>query len=206
VRNKYSGDDVKARLSGTIIRYKKVPYLCEVENSSHLSLYSLEGQGLAVRVESNDPDVDISSLHLGYVNIDIPDYSLAVYLKREPLRQYRQGIDLSRLTQFPLRSGCGPLHHKVLMCKGLVDNELNRYPTLEQAINKITKKSYYSVALSRDVAIKREDHRAKVYVKDIEVGYLTLGTNIVTIPKGENYSKYACHFLNEIEGWVIDDV
>jgi hypothetical protein len=205
MNNKYTGEDVKARLSGTILRYRGVPVLCEVSTDNILTLFSLEGGGgIVAQVQPDDRDVDISSLTLGFVNIDHPDYRLAVYLKREPLRQYRQGVELARLTQTVLRNGMTNVHHKILQSKGIVECVLDRYPSFEHAVLLITKKNFHSVALSKNVAIKRDGELLKVYVKTDEVGYIRLGEKKLIVPKTEN-SFYSMYFLSEITGWVITE-
>lgn len=204
MRNKYNGDDLKARLGGTVLRYKNVPYMCEVEGQN-LSLYNLENGTLQARIEPDDPFLDISSLTLGFMNLEHPDYKMAVYLKREPFRQYRQGVDLSRLTQTILRNGLsGPIHWKYLQCKGLLDCVLERYPSFSEAVEKITKKGFYSVALSKNVAVKREGELLKVFVKTDEVGYIRMGDKKVILPKTDQSGIHA-FFLSQVYGWIVTE-
>jgi len=203
VRNKYKGDDIQGRLGNTVIRYKDHPYFCVVEHTT-LCLYDMHSGSLSVRVEPDDPFIDISSVPLGYVNIDQSDYKLAVYLKREGRRQFKQGVELGHLTQTPLRNGMGQLHWQHLKCKGLVDCILGKYPSFEQAVNNISKRGYHSVALSNNVAIKRENDTLKVFVKTDEVGFIKLGTNRLVMPKIDNSYVNIC-YLNEIKGWEITE-
>lgn len=204
MRNKYNGDDLKARLGGTILRYKNIPYMCEVEGQN-LSLYNLETGSLQVRIEPDDQNLDISSLTLGFINIEHPDYKMAVYLKREPFRQYRQGVDLSRLTQVVLRDKLtSPIHFKYLQCKGLLDCVLDRYPSFIEAMEKITRKGFYSVALSKNVAIKREGELLKVFVKSDEVGYIRMGDKKVILPKTDQSGIHA-FFLSQVYGWIVTE-
>lgn len=203
MRNKYRGKDIRDRLGGTIVRHKGHPYLCEADDDGSVALYSLEGLGLIARIDPIDnEELDISSLTLGYVNIDHPDYKLAVYLKREPTRQFKQCVEVSRLSQVPLKNGLSNIHHKIILGKGLVDCVLNRYPTFDQAMMMITKRGFASVAISKDIAIKRETDLLKVYLKTDEVGYMKLGTKKLIIPE-TNISYYASLFLSEIKDWEI---
>lgn len=200
MRQKYKGDDIKSRLDNTVIRYKNHPYFCSVEGTI-LGLHGLAGEGLIVRVDPDDPFIDISSLTLGYVNLD-GDLKCAVYLKREANRQYKQGVDLGRLTQFVLKGSGQAVNALYFRCKGLVDCVLDKYPTLDQATMMISKKGYTSVALSRNVAVKREDDLLKVYVKTDEVGYIKMGTTRLVVPKVES-SFVNNYFLREITGWDL---
>jgi hypothetical protein len=205
MRNKYKGEDIKARLGGTIIRYKGIPVKVEVQDLGQLALFSLEGHGLiASNVDPEDVNIDISSLTLGYLNIDHPDYKLAVYLKREPARQYRQGIDVQRLTQTVLRSNGAGVHPKILEGKCLVDCVANNYPSFSQAMKLLVEKGFFSVALSRDVAVQREYDKLKVFVKEIEVGYVRMGTKKVIVPTTDT-SCYAIFFLSDIKDWDIQE-
>jgi hypothetical protein len=154
-------------------------------------------------VDHDDRDLDISSLTLGYVNVEDPGHKLAVYLKREALRQFRQGVDIGRLTQFVLRPGVPQVTPKVLYCQGFVDCVTGKYPTVSEALSKIINKSFFSVAVSRNVALKKDGDLIKVFVKDDEVGYMQPNMlKIVKVPKTDT-SRYAMFFLNEVEGWKV---
>lgn len=203
MRNKYKGDDIQGRLGNTVIRYKNHPYFCQVEHTT-LCLYDMHTGSLSARVEPDDPFIDISSVPLGFVNIEHPDYKLAVYLKREGRRQFKQGVELSHLTQLPLRNGTGQLHWSHLKCKGLVDCVVGNYPSFDQALLMISKRGFHSVALSKDVAVKREGDTLKVYVKTDEVGFMKLGTSRVIMPKIDNSYINIC-YLNEIKGWEVTE-
>lgn len=199
MRNKYVGDDIRSRLSGTVIRYKRRPFFCEVDDSC-LMLYSLVDHSLQARVQPDDEFIDISSLPLGYINIDHPDYKSAIYLMREPFRQYKQGVDLSRLAQFPL--GTGVVHWKYLQSAGLVNCVLGEYPTYDEAVERITKEQYRSVAIDRDIALKREKDTLNVYLKNLEVGHIKLGSDTVVIHKN-GMTSFAKDILEEIKGWKV---
>ncbi|QIG73028.1 hypothetical protein EVB99_037 [Rhizobium phage RHph_N3_19] len=202
MRQKYKGDDIKGRLHNTIIRYKEHPYMCNTEGTV-IGLHDISSGNLVLQVDSDDENLDISSINIGFVNIYSPDLKLCVYLKREPLRQFKQGIVLELLTQKVLRAGSGGLSKSALMCRGFVDAVLGRFPTYNEALKMITKDSWHSVALSRDIAIKRENELLKVYIKDTEVGYIRLSeTNKLIVPKNAQ-SYYHVLLLEDIRGWSV---
>jgi hypothetical protein len=204
MRNKYKGEDVKARLGSTVIRWKNHPYFCEVDGGGLIHLFNLDGMSTVVaQIEPDDPDLDISSLTLGYVNIGHPDYKCAIYLKREAYRQYKQGVDLGKLTQVVLRQGWGPIGWQHLRCKSLVDCVMGNYPSYQEAVDLITKMKHYSVAVSRDVALKKEGEQLKVFLKDTEVGYVNLKDRTKVYVPDTDTSMFAVFFLSEIKGWEI---
>jgi len=205
MRQKYKGDDVRARLHGTIIRWKGLPYCCDVASGdATIGLQDIANGNLIGRVESDDIDLDISSINIGYVNIIDPDYKMAVYLKREPLRQFKQGLSIDHLTQKTLRNSVSSVPKQKIMSRGFVDAVIGKFPSVKEAIDLISKKGWYSVAVSRDVALKRENDLLKVYIKDTEVGYMKLGTDRLIVPKTEQ-SYYHIIWLNDISGWEVSE-
>lgn len=204
MRNKYKGDDIRSRLHGTIIRYKEVPYLADVDSTGTIGLLDLVKGDLILRVEPDDPFIDISSIPLGYLNFTNSKHKTAVYLKREPLRRYKQGVEVGYLTQKALNEE-GAVSIKSLSCQGLIDCVLNKYPKLDEALSMITKDSWSSVALSRDIAIYRKGPDIMVFIKDEEVGSFRLGTNKVRIQKS-TLSFVNKQILEKINGWEVIEV
>jgi len=201
MKQRWKGDDVKARLHGTIIRYKSHPYLCGVDGHS-INLIDLQTGSTVGTVDSDDDLLDVSSVPLGYVNIVHPDYKLCVYLKRDPLRRFKQGVEVDILTQKILRDGWSPISRDIIRSKSLVDTILGRFPSYKEALDFITKKGFHSVALSRDIALKREGELLKVYLKESEVGYIRLGTDRVIVPKTDQ-SYYHILLLEDLHGWEV---
>jgi hypothetical protein len=204
MRNKYKGDDVRSRLHGTIIRFKNHPYLVDVEpGTSSLGLHDLESGDLVVRVEPDDPNIDISSLPLGYVNLE--KLKIAVYIKREPLRRFKQGVVIQDLTQRSL-SDEGSIGLRHVHGKGLVDCVINRYPTMDKALLNITRDGWKSVAIDRDIAFKRTGSTLSVFLKDEEVGIMKLGSNRVTIKKTD-VSWVHKELLEKVKTWeVVEEI
>jgi hypothetical protein len=202
MRQKYKGKDVIDRLHNTVIRYKSHPYLCTVDSSGVICLNDLTNGNLCHKVSAEDEDLDISSINIGYVNIADPDYRMAVYLKREPARRFKQGIEFERLTQKTLKVGVSVVSPSKLGGRGFVDAVLGNFPSLQKALNDITKNGWASVALSRDVALMRDKELLKVYLKDDEVGFMRLGTTEVMVPKTE-LSWYHAFLLEGIKEWKV---
>lgn len=202
MRQKYKGDDVRSRLHGTIIRYKNIPYYCAVGEGNVLHLSDLSTGNLIATVDHDDVDIDISSIPLGFVNLDNPNYKICVYLKREPYRKYKQGVCLEALTQTVLSSSKGIIGPDRLRCNGLVKTVEGKFPSLSQAIDLITKGGWTSVAISRNIAIFRQDSILKIYFDEKEVGWMKLGTKVVNIPKSE-FSYFYVDQLKLVADWNV---
>ena len=154
------------------------------------------------RVVHDDPELDISSLDLGYVNIQNP-VACAVYLARTGARRYKQGIDLNALSYavlVPPGLSFG-VSGEMMFCQGFLDAYEGKYPSLKEAI-KLIGAGARSVALSTDVAVMRDKDLFKVFIKGDEVGWMKAGTTIVNVPKTDT-SWLSTYFLERIEGWKI---
>lgn len=202
MRNKYRGQDIRARLENTIIRYNGKPYLCGCEGET-IVLYDIISKAVMHKKNPDDPGLDVSSIDLGYVNILVPR-ECAVYLIRNPVRQYRQGVDLraleyDALTPPKYRFG---VDHGYMNCQGFLDSYEGKFPSFKKAIKNL-EEGALSVALSKDVAILKDaDGVLKVYFKQQEVGWIRPGTNKVLLPKTET-SWITLFNLNMIEGWEV---
>ena len=202
MRNKYRGQDIRSRLENTIIRYNGKPFLCGVDGET-IILYDLISRAVMHRKNPDDPGLDVSSIDLGYMNLEIPR-KCAVYLRRNPVRQYRQGVDLRALDYEALtlpKHGFG-VSYEYMNCQGFIDSYNGKFPTFKKAIAMITVEGWYSVALSKDIAILRDNDVFKVNFKGNEVGWGRIGTNKVLVPKTE-VSWVTVFNLNLVEGWEV---
>jgi hypothetical protein len=181
MRNKYKGEDLKNRLHGTIIRYRGFPYFADIRDQT-VRLNDLVNGTLFAQVEPDNPDLDISSVPLGYVNLT--KHKIATYVRREPLRRYKQGVDINYVSQKALNED-GALSNQYLMGQEIVDCIMDKYPPLKVALNMITKDGWSSVAISRCVALRRKGGIVSVYLKDSVAGTLKLGTNTVVIKRDD---------------------
>jgi hypothetical protein len=185
MRNKWRGQDIRARLGDTVIRYDGRPYYCTVDGEQ-IVLHDLISRQIIHRKTPDDPGLDVSSLDLGYVNLEVP-HRAAVYLERLPSRRYRQGVDFNNLRYTPLvnagrRFGVESSH---MWCQGFVDSHMGVFPSFKKSVSLLTDGKAHSVAMSKQVALKREDGSFKVYIQTEEVGWIKAGTSTVIIPKTE---------------------
>lgn len=210
MRNKYVGQDVRARLSGTYIRWRGNPYYCEVDqNGDSIALYSLVDGSMTVRVSSDDPDLDISSLDLGYVNTS-KRYKCCVYFQRNPYRRYKQGVEPQSLSTFPRSSNYGPgdIPAHGINSEEFYDSMCGKFPAYKVALSMITSPAtkYESVALSRDVAVQKDKDMLRVWIKKDQVAFIKLSdSNRVYIPKTELSWVHELILSSACSSWVLEE-
>lgn len=186
MRNKYKGQDIRARLGGTILRYKGIPYYCEAEGEI-IALHDIVDKRLIARVSPDDQQLDISSLTLGYFNIK----DKAVHAARQPHRRYKQGVDIYSLQYKVAGAERTRFEADQMFCKGFVDGIMGHYPTLLGGIEALTKlKTHTSIAISQDVAIALGKSALMIFIKGDEAGWIVGGTEktavpVAVIPKSE---------------------
>lgn len=205
MRNKWRGADIRARLGSSVIRYQGHPYFCEVEGEQ-IVLMDMVTRQTVHRKLPDDPGLDVSSLDLGYVNLEVPG-RMAVYLERTPARRYRQGVDLNALRYTPLttsgrRMGVEGSH---MWCKGFIDSHQGIFPRFNQAIDLLSSGKAASVALSKQVAILRDGDIYKVFLQHEEAGWIRSGEKIVRVPKGD-LSWVTIQALESVsKEWIIQE-
>ena len=177
MQNKYIGADLAGRLHGTVVRYRGNAFFCAVDGPE-IELRTLTNDRVYARIRPEDPDLDISSLPLGFVN-----YSrerTVVHIRREPVRRYKQGVDPQAMTYVNLNPK-KLVRGEVFKDQGFQENIANKYPNFEQALKMITssRDNWDSIALSRDVALLKDAGTIKVFISTDEVGFIRLasGTN-----------------------------
>ena len=88
--------DAAMRLAGTIVRYEGTPvYVSDFDGSTAFLGRPMEPDKYNYEfwmIDANDRNLDISSIPLGYININDPVFAL-----RGAHRSQRQGVDVSRL-------------------------------------------------------------------------------------------------------------
>lgn len=169
MRNKYAGADLVGRLHGTVVRYKGIALYCQVDGGD-LVLRTLTNDRMYARITPDDPELDISSLPLGFVNFSARQF--AVHIRRDPVRRYKQCVDPQAMTYTSLSSR----HHaagEVFKDPGFQENISNTFPNFKQALTQVSK-TWESIALSRDVALFRQANVVKVHIGTDEVGFIRL--------------------------------
>ena len=208
MKPKYLDQDIRQRLEGGIIFYNGLPhYVTNARSGSSrpLSLVPLtDMNGEPFNVSLDDDLLDISSQKLGYVN----HRNNAYYLSRIPVRRYKQSLCLNSLEIFsPSQnasvynagngSGNSGLARDILFGLSAHHMFTNSYPSSKGAIKQLQSGSVNSIALSRNVAVTRNDFGVcHVWYKSQNVGYLD-SKGMVKIPEDE-MSFVVSNHLKEI--------
>ena len=192
------GHDLETRLGGSIFMYKGIPYRMSYE-SGIIRTNDIRDGSVGPKISPSDPDVDISSIELGYVNTygvgdsdqNYPDRT-AVFVTRLPYKQWKQGIHPTNVQLFAVDGDYISWgKESLLYSKGFAEMCMGQYPRMSLAL---TLRPGESVALSKDIAIKKSDVEVTgVYYKCKPVGYFDRrGTKFV--PSGS------------LPEWFIDEV
>jgi len=178
--------DLQDRLHGTYCRYDGKLYYVTVESKDVIVLYDSVSQRPKLNINPSDPNFDISSLEVGYMNLDQKEMAQlgvesnggVLYLMRYPQRRYRQGVTPECLSAYrienmdisPFRTG------SLLRTAGFRKSIEGDFPSFNEALDDKSAE----VALSRDLAIKKTDSGlVLVYYKMVNIGWTLPGDNIV---------------------------
>lgn len=208
MRAKYLPQDTSTRLHGGVCYYKNNPYRISVLGQTQLQLIPINQNktdypNLLISVD--DPDLDVSSPKLGYINSN----KTAIYFVRTAARKYNQAVGPHNLTNYVLGAsgllGNGGGLADLFYSKAGEDMFLNNYPTYKEVLGVFNKTSQVvSRAISRNIALVKTPSSIDIYYKFDKVGSLVErnGATVAVIPSGEHawiISKY----LEEFD-WVIE--
>lgn len=127
--NYLSPEDLRMRLSGCLVRYKGRPVTTSSHNMTLLISDVLTGEN--AQIKHDDPDLDISSPPLGYVNDDRMSY----YVARYPLRRQKQGVNSENTYQRAEgKEELGEEQTLQVHWSGIGECVLNDYPTLSDTL------------------------------------------------------------------------
>lgn len=156
-----STEEAQLRLQNCVFLYGDDVVLCrEVmgpNNDIRLRLLKFpEEVWMEDDIKLSDPKLQYKTLNLGYV--DLGHY--ATYLKRIPVRRYKQGLCRENVNLSPGPSGGRPDWAATLKSKGFREMLHNQYPTISEAYKRLKEdEDVYSVAIHRKFAIARDKFR-----------------------------------------------
>lgn len=177
MRCKYLPQDLEQRLGGGVAFYNKEPVKVIIEGGK-IRLFTFPDLIPIKYIQESDELFDISAPRLGYVNYDRE----AIYVSRRPERRYKQTLTFGPL-QFS--NSTGFYEGDLFECKAFKRMLMNDYPSLNEAMTMLSSK-YSSVAITRDLAIKRNQSTGRFHlcVKGKTVGKLSADTRTFEIKKG----------------------
>lgn len=177
--------DLVDRLHNTICRYKGKACLVSVMSRVELVLTDpTNGKRIEV-IKPSDPDFDISSPEIGYVNYrNSKGENIVYFLERNPNRKYRQGLYAEACTVWSISGQLcqigGSETVRLFKSQGLVDCIEGKYPTFREALMSIRMGSLDPIAISRDIAL--DPMRCGVtiiYCHGNDIGYIPLGSTTI---------------------------
>lgn len=161
-----NASDASLRLRHTIIRWRgRFFYVSDVLPEA-LLVWGMKEPEDKYLLHYNDPNIDVSSIPLGYINAEVP-----YYLLRSPIRSQRQGVEVSRLRPFcPTRQRTVSVSPVPAFLAAIVDClQDHQYPTLAEAMTRPQ-----GAAVSKNWAVVDPSSKKgvvfTVYHKDTAVG------------------------------------
>lgn len=195
---KYLPRDYNQKLHGCLVTYKNRVYMCRVDEDNHEILtLSLLGGKPQLKISACDDDLDIHSVSLGFFN---HSGKYAMYVKRIPYRQTRQGVTTNNVTVEGLTDdGLIPTNNTNLIDKGAQDGFDGRYPNLSEVQSMFSDPEYRSIAMSIDVAITR---KGVVYYRGQRAGVYDFSKNEIHVPNAA-FSQMMSKFLSSYSWSVV---
>ena len=156
-------DEVVTRLRGSVIMYGRRPVrVFDIGHDRELHVHFLR-TGKRKVLQIDDPKISLELPKLGYVNTR----QGAIYLKRKPVRLYKQGLVSGNV----LTVGSVNVE-EMLSSKNLSDMLQRRYPSMEEAIRSSSNNPFRAkpIAFSLDLAVQGKN----LFYRGKQVGTITL--------------------------------
>lgn len=194
-------DEVKARVEGTVVLYDGRPvYITKVGfldvDEQRKDIARVYFKELPYKAESPDvrkylssKNFDLAPFKMGYTNLR----GQAIFLARNPVRQYKQGLSAATLVCTDVRGQKIPLGFVDLLSrKEFVDMYDGKYPSFKDAGELLGKDDTSSVAISRSFAFTLDHDLEALYLlhKGIKCGLAYKNDRGIRVPP-----KF--HFLRE---------
>ena len=171
--------DVTLRLDKTVILYKGEPYYV---TSGDPELPIIQAWKLPIKsntsaflIDANDKDINVSSISVGYMNINKDTY----YLSRTPVRKQKQGICHHNLVYSRIGSfESNDIPSEWVKTEAFYNSITGNFHSFKDTLEWLTKEikgydAYRMKAISQDVCLFKKDnepiriYRDQVYIGDI---------------------------------------
>lgn len=196
--------DLKGRIGGTICRYQDDPVYCTVTNKGTIQLQDIRAVfdsqfgAILKEISPKDPDFDISSIELGYLNWEVspamryPHSSMkrggnqVSFLSRPPAKRYCQGLQADYIRRQSIDGVDEGDANYVLHSEGFIKLCRNDYPPLPEAIERLTKGGESGIAISREFALKSLDSTLILAFCEMKnIGWILPRSMKIEVPEGE---------------------
>lgn len=167
-------DDIRQKFEGSVVLYQKKPVLFKkVSGDFSVRIFDLMAQK-EEQVEFDMKEFQPPPSRVGFVNIN----GSVVYAVRNAIRRYKLGLSRENFNvsvlDVPYPDGRSDVYIRLvagLERRELGEAMLNKYPTLQQAIRRVSQFEG-ACAFDKQFAI---DHVHNVYYKTQKVGHLVSG-------------------------------
>lgn len=187
MRCRYIGKDLVDRLHDTLIRYKGEPVYVNVKAGDTLELWDIATRSKNFgRFKSDDPDIDISQMEIGYLN-HTSQYTKGklkvFYLYRTPMRQYRQGLHYRNVVTSDIeRNIISRSDETLIYTQSFWQSIMGIYPSWDEAVECVTSGKMTEVAVSQDIAIRRtKAGPLLLFLRGVNVGWIAPDENKVRL-------------------------
>lgn len=209
MRCKIPSADLSLKLNDSICRYKGEPVYIRVDGSRLLLYTMTQTNSPFANIKGNDPDFDISSVPLGYVQ-----YKGEVgYLTRIPVRKTKQGLDARsvRVRRIVDNAALSKVNStNFIYSQGFIDMVGKKYPNLGDAVKELRgkyskdEKCQAQIAISRDIAMWiNEMGIINIHYKGDFVGWVEPDGNVVHVPSNDR-GWVVSRYLSSEFSWKID--
>lgn len=179
--------EANRRLAGTVVLRNGRPiYVHGIVGN--FEAVCLEMPFLAREVRVPLADLDYRNLRLGYVNYQ----GEALYLRRQPTRRYKQGLNSENVVIPPMKPGKKASWGTLTKDAGVIDNLSGAYPTLPEAIRMLRSGKHISVAFDRNFAVEKSNlDLIFLMYRGEETGYSERGERFI-LPEKFTHLRESC--------------
>lgn len=208
MRCKIPVGDLGQRLDNTVCRYKGLPIHVRAQSGKNqLQLFSLSNGKLVDEIRADDPNLDISSPPLGYVQVT---KGIVYYLSRKPARIYKQGLSNDAVLAHPLnRSVKQGIAFNIFQNKSIEQAILGEYPPLYACLKLVKLPTSdgpnTEIAVSREIALKRDADMQiiRVFFKEKEVGLILDRDPLTVITPKNDMGWIISKYLSQLN-WKVE--
>lgn len=178
---KYVGADLTSRVHETFVKFKDEAWYAVISTPKTFTLYKPGDTDIKLSVPVDSPDLDISSIELGYFQ----DEDGAYYARRQTSKKYKQGVSPSNISVFSAGINKDPRRFDLVNHKGFARMLDDKYPEITNLNGTLSAMSEGAqVALSKDVAVEKDVFGIiKVFVRQVPAGYVTPGSSGIVYRK-----------------------
>ena len=185
--------DLETRLGGAIYMYRGKPYRMYYDGGK-VTCYNIVNGERLLTLTTDDKDIDISSIELGYINYYNQLYKTkhVYYASRMPCKQWRQGVHPNNTMLYSYNGDeVGTSREPILFSKEFEDACQGIFPKFSEVF-KLTPGE--SMALSHQLAINRNELGVfGVFMRCKPIGYFDI--------TGSSFNKSP-----GLPDWFIDEV